>query len=43
MNGSSRSILVFRAQRLGKYPIDYDRDSFLLSLKAISFYLEVRR
>jgi hypothetical protein len=43
MNGGSRSILVFHAQRLGKYPIDYDRDRFLLSSNPVFFYLEVHR
>jgi hypothetical protein len=37
------SILVFHAQRLGKYPFDCDWDSFLLSLNPVFSYLEVRR
>ena len=43
MNGSSRSILVFHAQQLGKYPIYYDWDSFLLSSNPVFSNLEVRR
>jgi hypothetical protein len=37
------SILVFHAQRSGKYPIDCDWDSFLLSSNPVFSYLEVRR
>lgn len=36
-------LVVFHAQRLGKYPIDYDWDSLLLSSNTVFTYLEVRR
>jgi hypothetical protein len=37
------SILLFHAQRLGKYPIDSDWDSILLSSNPVFSYPEVRR